>query len=558
MDLSKYTTEQLHKFKTGDYSEMATPDLVALKSEREANKSQDYWQETAKNLPSDLMQNIKTLTPGLNLWEGIKAGREMAKTVKENKSIFDPYRGWKMLGGQLKESIAPTYTHPIESFKKAPISTVMGWTPAIKPAQMLAKGVAKGAGRIAGGALIEAGTKEVPVNTAKELGKLTGLEHSVVEDIAMNKGGVHDVIGNATESMVDDLGDVAARKYTHVMYDGIDKAESDIYKNAGIKDSDLLDISDVVPSVHNKMATFHSIAELAPTAKKVAGRAWEQLQKSAKNGWKMTYGDLKDLKRELFKEADNMRTEQGAATKPTDLLNGIGHDLIKAQDKVPALRDAADKFETLYNTRKDMAYLARMPVAEEIGQVVTKGEGMLEKRVFGRTLDKGNVGWKKDLEKVGENLKSVPESAHLADVVDDFKKTWAADSIVRAEKAGNAMTKSPPFPLNLISTAAKKIGLTSPTTAAQIIKSGTKSGTIPIKKLAERALVYKNPIIGRQMSTIRTLLDSGYGTEMARNLPLGVGMGVKGLQALSRHPETSLISAMTNIKRGGKNGNTKY
>ena len=518
----------------------------------------NYLSETAKNLPSDLWQNVKSITPGLNIYEGYKAGQGMAKMVAENRSVIEPNRGWKMLGEQVKENVVPMYTHPIESFKKAPVSTAMAWLPTIKPISAIAKGGLKSAAWALGGGIEKAGTAEVPINTAKRLAQSTGLQHSVVEDLLTNKD-VQSVATNATPEMVEDLGADAAKKYSYVMSKGIKEADDQIYKNAGVTDDMIADVSDVAPSINNKVASFKSISLKAPTALKTANRAWERVQEAAKNNWQMTYGELKELKNEIFDAADEFRNERtGALTKPGQLLWDIGMDFVKAQDKNTALELVANKFQTLLGVRHDMGRLARMPIEGEAIGTVKRGEAMLEHKVFGRTLDKGNVNWKKDLESVGERLASVPESAHLADIVNDFKKAWAADSIVKAEKSAGSVNKLP-FPLSTVSAITKKTGLTSPTTAAQIIKRGAQSGRMPVKKILERALSYKNPLVGRQMDTIRSMLESGYAGEMARNLPLGIGTAVKGMQTASQFPvEAGIISALTNISRGAKHGNTKH
>jgi len=297
-----------------------------------------------------------------------------------------------------------------------------------------------------------------------------GVQHSTIEALAdpeMRKYMTPD-LPTKTEAIEGEI-----HKSLQELPKGLSKAENKMYENAGVTDKtqtiwnkpvvgDLLEdgtrAEPITPieSMRNAIKDFEDMA--TSDEKPIASKANEFVNKIIKDStfdkdgnMILDFGKSKSYSKRLW-ELSQDETLPSVARK----LYGQMYQSAKvAKNSIPQVAEASKNFRDIENARQILKDTFR-------GFGDENKAFRAEKNIFSRYKDEGNVGFKQNIDKVGDILSNHPETAELSDFVKRVKiMNMAVDfAKAKAPKSGTLGTiveKVTPKPATIMTGLANRI-----------------------------------------------------------------------------------------------------
>ena len=316
------------------------------------------------------------------------------------------------------------------------------------------------------------------LETSKVLADRLGVQHSSIENLVdpeLRKYMTPD-LATKTEAIESEV-----HKSLQELPKGLSKAENKIYKNAGVDDkinttwnkplssekltTPIEDMRGIIDK-YKEQATIDEMP-LASKAEEIIGKIIKDSNFDKQYNMNLEFGKTKVYANKLYE----LSQDDKLGISGQRLFGNMYQIAKSVKNSIPEIKKAGNAFHDIENVRELMRNTFR-------GFGVEGREFRAEKNIFSKYKEEGNVGYRENLNKVGEILNKYPETRELADFSRKVKLMNMAVDFSKAKlPATGALGKITRFikpkPSTILSGAARLVD------NGYLNTKALKGGTIP-------------------------------------------------------------------------------
>ena len=357
--------------------------------------------------------------------------------------------------------------------------------------------------------------EEVPGQTMSNAGVLAGksLQPNTLRTIASDPEFAK-MVGPQTASHIPTVFEPKAVASLKDAYSGLHKAQNQFYK--GITNDAAVDLAQVVKNEQGEVAKTSPLVRLQNTVNDfkdgalkdekgvVIGddaKALEEAQgvlnninAGNKNGV-ITFGQSKQIANKIADLVEKYQRDNGGATTASRMFGDMGSAIADAKNSIPEIANASPKFKDLMKA-KDL-------IETNFPRLRTNPDSpFIDKSLFRRYKDEGNVSFKQNLDNASAILSKYPESQELSGFTQSMNRLNAAVDLEKAKP----FQANIPF-LNKLPVVGKYANVkVNPTTAATYLGKGIKNRFInPEAVISGLSKESTNPFFGDSLNRSRAL-----------------------------------------------------
>ena len=358
-------------------------------------------------------------------------------------------------------------------------------------------------------------TPENSLKTSQVLAKMTGVQPSTIEGLADPE-----IRKYYTPDLALKTNDLEGDIYNSLkeLPKGLSKAENQVYKNAGITDetptvwnkpilgklqSDGTRGEPITPidDMRNKIDNFRATATtdelpIANKADEIVNKIIKDSTFDENKNMNLPFGKAKVYSGKLY----DLSQDDGLSNQGQRLFGQMYQSAKAAKNSIPEIQKAGSAFSDIEDARDILKNSFR-------GFGVEGREFRAEKNIFSKYKEDGNIGFKQNMDKVGEILSQHPESKELADFSKKVKVMNAAVDFSKAKMPSNGFVSRLPLIGSLL-------GHIKPSAAnlMSMAKGGVESGRINTEALKGRVLQNTTPFIGSPINkylAVKSIFSNG-------------------------------------------------
>ena len=479
VDIKSMSDEELEKIAGSEVDLKSIPD-----EQLRAIANQPYGlEDLGKAATSEFsgIGQIKDIAKMLPQTKASDVGKELMRGVESGEIALPSL---STIGKFAKGAVRP-YTNPIESFKEAPVSTSLAYTPLLSIAKLLKSGLASTAKGV--GETMET-SRLVPTTlqhgTLESSAKIPEVRKIFREGFAPEN--VEKIEANFESSL--DNTQKRLKEIGRELYDKpeIRDAKVDLLKEAKIEDNqgNIKEAIQPMVKINNAITDFSSTA--SSFEKPVITQANEYMAmilKDAKEGQlNLTQAHKWTNK---FDSLENSATDYSQKK----LWGEMRRSIQAAKNNTLELAEAGGKYKDLMKAKELMDDILRLSA--------DSSEITAAKKVIRRYKEQSNVRFNQKVDELGEILSKNPESKDLANFSKDIKILQAVTDVSKAKSLEVSVPILSKIPL--VGQFLK--GKISPATQAQL------ASFVNPERMLGRTRLTTTPFIGRGISKTRSIMD---------------------------------------------------
>lgn len=432
-------------------------------------KEPTYLQKAGR----DLGQTLWGMTPMGMYQAGKTLGESAARDLETKRNETKTGKKGSYLLPEIGKSMVEPYAHPLKSLKEGRVaSTALAWT---IPTSIVKKGLAP----------VLSKPKTLP------LSELIGgkLERSTVENTVNNPHVSKNMSLYASEDINEVVNDAA--QSTMAAKNKIKTAQNYIFQKAGITDDMVLPV-DKVSEHMQKIGQYvddfsgSAIGENKAAAGKAKGLLDDMVSMARQKP--LTYGQLKQLTKQVYDLADSNVTDMGRHTQLGSLYARIGKELTETKKSLLPIKEASKKYAELMEAEEILNDTLRL-------DKVT-GELTLPMKIMRRFKDAEHGQFKAELEKVNnifkKNADILKENPETADMINEYGNAAFVDKMKLTQALHDVTSKRAVTPQGI--------------------------GRIPMLAYATRFTGATDPL--KRMSTLAWLAQKGLKAPVTKEIPV--------------------------------------